>query len=66
MFEAAERSRRQLRIDHGFSSVEASGELVKGSSMVQWHLKSGRGRTEWEGRAWKLDGSSMSCAVQAN
>ena len=31
----------------GFSSVEASGELVKGSSMEQWHLKSGRGRTGW-------------------
>lgn len=31
----------------GFSSVEASGELVKGSSKDQWHLKSGRGRTEW-------------------
>jgi len=27
--------------------VEASGELVKGSSMEQWHLKSGRERTEW-------------------
>ena len=31
-----------------FSSVEASGELVKGSSMEQWHLKSGRGMTEWK------------------
>ena len=36
----------------GFSSVEATGELVKGSSMEQWCLKSGGGRREWEGRVW--------------
>ena len=50
----------------GFSSVETTGELIKGSSMEQWCLKSGGVRTEWEGRVWNADSYSMSCAIQVS